>query len=261
MFKKKNKGNIELESYNEDITIANKEEEIFDKYNDLDEYNKEEVYIPEEVIEENYDTDNDSYEDDYEEKKPINYKKIINIVFAIIIVILVMITTDVICVARYNVGPFFAIPLKSYNDGGSKAYYGIGYKVIKYNQLQGRRDKEIGLWTLKYNIEPTTVQALDLAIEFNNNEQETYEKYYKKFVRIIATLEKVDINNNKITIGYEDPDGKYTLNIICNMAEKNKISNLKTNEEITIIGTVSNYKYKTSDASSKLYISNCFAEQ
>jgi hypothetical protein len=40
MFKKKNKGNIELESYNEDITIANKEEEIFDKYNDLYEYNK-----------------------------------------------------------------------------------------------------------------------------------------------------------------------------------------------------------------------------
>jgi hypothetical protein len=45
------------------------------------------------------------------------------------------------------------------------------------------------------------------------------------------------------------------------MAEKNKISNLTENEEITIIGTVSDYDFKTSKKSSKLYISNCFAEQ
>jgi hypothetical protein len=272
MRKNKKKKNNEIESYEEDImTIASKEEELFDNYNDSEETSFEDEYVEnsdesDNNIESSL-SDNEEYEtfdeeiDNYTEKKEKNYKKIINIVFGIIIVILVMITTDVICVARYNIGPFFAIPLHKYDDGGSKAYYGIGYKVIKYNQVQGRRDKEIGLWTLKYNIEPTTVQAIDLAIEFNDDEKATYEKYYKKFVRIIATLEKVDTKNNKITIGYTDEDGKYTLDIVCSMAEKNKISNLTENEEITIIGTVSDYDFKTSKKSSKLYISNCFAEQ
>ena len=36
-----------------------------------------------------------------------------------------------------------------YKDGGTKEYYGLGYKVIKYNQIEGRRDTQIGLWNLK----------------------------------------------------------------------------------------------------------------
>jgi len=32
---------------------------------------------------------------------------------------------------------------------------------------------------VKYNIEPTTVQAIDLAIEFTNDENAAYQKYFK----------------------------------------------------------------------------------
>ena len=97
-------------------------------------------------------------------KKAKDPKKIINIVFIILVIIMVMIATDVICVSRYNIGPFFAIRTSQYKDGGTKVYYGLGYKVIKYNQVQGRRDTKIGFWTMPYSVEPTTISTLDLEI-------------------------------------------------------------------------------------------------
>ena len=176
--------------------------------------------------------------------------------------ILAMIAIDVICVARYDVGPFFAIPLKKYDDGGTKAYYGIGYKVIKYNQIQGRRDRELGFWSLKYNTDPITLQDIDLAIEMNNNEIETYQKYYKKFVRIISTLEKVNKEKHQITIGYKDEDGKYSLDIICDIVDdQTNLDSLEEGKEITIIGTIKDFKVKTAKKRNRLYIKNCFAEQ
>ena len=208
--------------------------------------------------------DIDEYDNNQEKKKGNKNiaKTIINIVFIIIIIIMVMVTVDVVGVSRYNKGPFFAIKTKTYNDGGTKEYYGIGYKVIKYNQVQGRRDKEIGFWNLKYNADPVTIQSIDLAIEFQKDEEKTYRKYYKKFVRIISTLENVDTRNNKITISYVDEGKKYSLDIDCSMASKNSnISKLEKGKEITIIGTVTKYDFKTKSKAGKLYISDCFAEQ
>lgn len=211
-----------------------------------------------------------SYEDDYEDEINLDSKKlkrtklIINIIFTIIVLLIIMVATDIICVSRFNKGPFFAIPTHTYNDGGTKEYYGLGYKVIKYHQLQGRRDKEIGNWSLKYNVNPVTVQDVDMAIEFNDDSAKAYDKYYKKFVRIITTLHKVDKKNNTILVGYDDEGGKYTLDIECaiNKDEDQKfINKFKEGKEITIIGTVSDFSAKTNKNATKIYISDCFAEQ
>jgi len=274
--KKKNK---KKEFEDKIITFENKEEEIIESYSDDFEIADDEEIIYEEELEEKDDTpeiistrlvedsdDTDDF-DEYEEKerKPITTKKfkiIINTIFVIIVAILIMITVDVICVARYGKGPYFALPLNTYDDGGTVEYYGIGYKVIKYNQLQGRRDKEIGFWSLPYNVTPTTIKDVDLAIEFYEDETATYEKYYKKFVRITSKLQKVDTKNNKITIGYVDEDGKYTLDIYCNVVKDQKnLKDLKVGEEITIIGSVDKFKGQTKKQARKLYIKNCFAEQ
>ncbi len=211
-----------------------------------------------------------SYEDDYDDEINLDNKKlkrtklIVNIVFTIIVLLIIMVATDIICVSRFNKGPFFAIPTHTYNDGGTKEYYGLGYKVIKYHQLQGRRDKEIGKWSLKYNVNPVTVQDVDMAIEFNDDSAKAYDKYYKKFVRIITTLHKVDKKNNTILVGYDDEGGKYTLDIECaiNKDEDQKfINKFKEGKEITIIGTVSDFSAKTNKNATKIYISDCFAEQ
>ena len=172
-----------------------------------------------------------------------------------------MVTVDVVGVSRYNKGPFFAIKTKTYNDGGTKEYYGIGYKVIKYNQQQGRKDIEIGSWNLKYNIEPINISSLDLAIEFRNDYKKAYKRYGKKFIRTDGTIKQI-VNNKKIIVKYSDPDKKYSLEIICNMAN-NKITNkLKKGDKVELIGTISNFSPKQNDNKvNKLYVDNVYAQK
>lgn len=233
--------------------IEEKEPEFEEMYDDISDY--DEPQILKTYSEEEFEEDQNS------RKKYKRYKKIINIVFAIILVVLVMITIDVISVSRYNVGPFFAIKTQTIKDGGTKVYYGLGYKVIKYNQEQGRRDREIGSWNLKYNIEPVDIQDIDLALEFENNYQETNKKYYKKFVRLTSTVKEINKEENTLVLEYLDEDSKYTLDIVCNMAEKK--SNLEifnVGDKASVIGTIRTFKIKTAKESNKVYISDCFAE-
>jgi len=191
-------------------------------------------------------------------------KRAANVFFVILFLLIVLVTADIVLVSKFNKGPFFAIPVKTYDDGGTKEYYGLGYKVIKYKQLQGRRDIVIGKWGIKYNVEPITLQAIDLAIEFNNDESLAYENFYKQFIRVVGTLKEVDKYNNVIVIGYEDEDeaGKYSINIKCSMAtDYSYLEELSIGKEVTVIGTVSKYKYRTKKTTGELYLENVFAEQ
>lgn len=243
-----------------EIDDSDKEEKELEVDNDSNNDNNMTDYETENYDE--YSTEDEYLEENDTKQKSSKLVRFLNILFVIIIISLLMITTDIICVSKYNIGPFFAIPTHTYKDGGTKEYYGLGYKVIKYHQVQGRKDTEIGLWSLKYNIEPTTIKSVDLAIEFYNNEAKTYKKYYKKFVRVVSTLEKVDEKNNTITLSYIDDGKKYSLDIECNMASKNSnIDKLEKGKEVTIIGTVNKYGFKSSKKVGKLYINNCFAEQ
>lgn len=272
----------DLEAYeNEMINISNKEKEILESYNEeFVEYNekvnyedeefdyKEEV-IKEEITKETENVEEIKYVNEKEEnietkepKKKSKYSALINLVFTIVISILAMIAIDVVSVARYNSGPFFAIPIKEYDDGGTKEYLGFGYRVIDYNQIQGRRDKEIGTLGLKYNIEPINLQDIDLAIEFVDNEEETYKKYYKKFVRIESTLQSIDIEKNTIKLGYQDDGGKYTLDVTCKMAsKKEELVNIDVDQKVYVIGTVKKYEFKTKDSNGKLILNDCFASK
>ena len=201
------------------------------------------------------------------EEKPVDkkYKRtkmIINIFFIVILIIIAMISIDIVRVAKYDKKPLFAINTKTYKDGGSKEYIGLGYKVIDYYQLQGRRDIEIGTWNLKYNNNPVTIQDIDLAIELNNDEEKTYTSYYKKFVRIITTLKSVDKKNHKLNLGYTDEDGKYSLDIKCKLVDEQlNIDKFEKDKQITIIGTLKDYKSKTKKNNRTIYIKDCIAEQ
>ena len=64
-------------------------------------------------------------------EKEKKIKKISTVVMIVIIVIGVLVTTDILLVSKAGIGPFLAINTKTYNDGGTKEYYGLGYKVIK----------------------------------------------------------------------------------------------------------------------------------
>lgn len=192
-----------------------------------------------------------------EEKEPIS-KVISNIIFIFIIALGIIIAIDVICVTKYDKGPYFAIRTKTYNDGGTQEFYGLGYKVIKYHQKQGRRDTEIGFWTMPYSTNPTNIAAIDLAIEFRNNPEKTANKYAGQFVRITGRIYK--IKENELVLQYKDPDDAYTLRIKCPMAEKTDFSDFKKGMEITVLGTIDNFTLATKNKPSSVNMSNCFAE-
>ena len=192
-----------------------------------------------------------------EEKEPIS-KVISNIIFIIIIALGIVIAIDVICVTKYDKGPYFAIRTKTYDDGGTEEFYGLGYKVIKYHQEQGRRDTKLGFWTMPYSVEPTEISALDLAIEFRNDPEKTANKYAGQFMRVTGRIYK--IKDNELILRYKDPDDAYTLKIKCPMAEKTDLSDLKEDMEITVLGTIDNFTLATEKTSNSANMSNCFTE-
>lgn len=279
-----------LESYNEEFVEYNEkvnyDDEEFDYKDEVEEVEvvkpkksskkiqeeiviieDEETPIEEAVEETSIDEIEESPIEETEEnieevKKTPNYKKIINIIFAIVVAILIMVAIDVISVGRFNRGPFFAIQTKEYEDGGTKEYIGFGYKVIDYNQVQGRRGKEIGPLNLKYNIDPIDTKDIDLAIEFTEDEETAYKKYYNKFIRVESTLESMDFDNNKIVFGYNDEGGKYTLKFTCDMAsETEELVNINVDEKVYVIGTVTSYEFETAKQPGNIILSDCFASK
>ena len=170
--------------------------EDYEDYEDDDTIDQESLLKNIEEEENDFDEefDDDSHDKKHKkDSKKIN--KIINIIFYVLIVLMIMVTIDVISVSRYNSGPYFAIKTAHYKDGGTKVYTGLGYKVIKYNQIQGRRDTVIGSWALKYSVEPTEVDSIDLAIEYKTDTLKTYEKYNAKFLRISGTYQNYNKKN------------------------------------------------------------------
>ena len=183
-----------------------------------------------------------------EEEKKI--KKISTIVMIVIIVIGALVTTDILLVSKAHIGPFLAIRTKVYNDGATKEYYGLGYKVIKYNQKVGRRDTVIGSWGIKYNTNPETFTIRELAysiINDNNN-------HIGEFIRLTGTISSKNNKNNTVTLKFtDDIDGKYDLTVKANLLSKN-IKKLNKNAPISLIGVIKSYDNKT------LTIENVFAE-
>lgn len=183
-----------------------------------------------------------------EEEKKI--KKISTIVMIVIIVIGALVTTDILLVSKAHIGPFLAIRTKVYNDGGTKEYYGLGYKVIKYNQKVGRRDTVTGSWGIKYNTNPETFTIRELAysiINDNNN-------HIGEFIRLTGTISSKNNKNNTVTLKFtDDIDGKYDLTVKANLLSKN-IKKLNKNAPISLIGVIKSYDNKT------LTIENVFAE-
>lgn len=183
-----------------------------------------------------------------EQEKKI--KMISTIVMIIILVIGFLVTTDILLVSKKDIGPFLAINTKTYNDGGTKEYYGLGYKVIKYNQKVGRRDTVIGSWTIKYNTNPETYTIRELAysiINDNNN-------HVGEFIRLTGIISSKNTKNNTVTLKFtDDIEGKYDLTVKAELLSKN-IKELNKNAPISLIGIITDYDNKT------LTIENVFAE-
>ena len=250
----------------EEEIIEQEDEEVEDDYYE-DETENEEV-----VEEESPNTfkaieakeDEEYYEDakkTFRRANSENFMKIFNVLFIVAMIVMLIICVDVICVTKYKVGPIFAIKTKEYNDGGTKEYYGLGYKVIKYKEIEGRQDTQLGFWSMKYSTEPIIVEDVDLAIEFQNKPEETANKYYNQYVLVTSIIKEVDKEDNEIVLEYTDPDNKYTLDIKCEMASNiSLLDNYKVKDKVSVKGTIYKFSVREADDSNSVTLSNCFVE-
>ena len=224
-----------------------KDSEFSDDYS-LEEGQDEDLFT-------SYEENDDSLERVIPAKKKL--KKRIGFIFFLVLIFLFVSSIDFVCVSRWNVGPFFAVRTNVYNDGGTKVYYGLFYKVIKYHQKQGRRDTEIGFWNMPYSVTPVTTTALDLAIESTDDFSSFMTNYKQSFLRVTGEILQVNRKNKQITIGYLDSSNKYTFHIVCSLADSKKVSPaLKKGQMITVLGTVLDVSKKSEIK--KMYMRNCF---
>lgn len=199
---------------------------------------------------------------DLETAKEKKTFRLLNIMLVFIMLIAIMISFDIVSTKIYNKGPHFAICMKTYNDGGSKVYYGLGYKVIKYNQKNGRKGMTVGLWTMPYNVDAKKIDILDLAIALRNYPKDTYNKYINEFVQITGQIS--EMKDNKVVLSYKDSSYKYSLNVICRLSKKEEISTeLLPSSSAIVTGVVSSYTPKSKNDSKEvntLELENCFVK-
>ena len=72
------------------------------------------------------------------------------VLLTILTLVLVFLLTDII---RLESGkePIFCVSMGQYLDGGTKEYYGLGYKIIDYNILDGFEGYKVGTYFMKYD--------------------------------------------------------------------------------------------------------------
>lgn len=75
-------------------------------------------------------------------------------IFAIIVSIIILVSVIFFAIdynrAKNNETPIFCILKTEVNDGGTKIYLGLGYKVIDFNTSDGYDDVKIGTWSMQY---------------------------------------------------------------------------------------------------------------
>ena len=115
--------------------------------------------------------------------------------------------------------PIFCINTATANDGGTKEYLGLGYKVIDFNRLDGYDEVKIGTWSMKYE---------DFENEYNDYVSDTkvIVNEYNNIPSITITGEDALIIKqilNEFTYNSELCDGIYSYEITINDEEHYKV--------------------------------------
>ena len=151
-----------------------------------------------------------------------------------------LVVFDVVMVTKFNVGPIFAIKVKTYNDGGTKEYAGIFYKVIKYKQTNGRRDMVLGSYKLSYSGEVYKKSVLDLAILYRDDFT-NFSLLEGKYVVVTGKVLSVSKEKQVVKLIYEDSDNKYQTIVTFKMDKDANYDELKKGNTVKIAGVLDDY--------------------
>ena len=191
-----------------------------------------------------------------EEKK---LKKKFTIIMIVALVLGTLMFIDILVANYASVGPFLEVKVKTHNDGGTKEYYGLGYKVIKYRVKDGRNTTVVGSWTLKYDPTTKATTVEELGISFRNNSKEALKNSYKQFFIVTGKIDSIDKTNKKVVLIYEDKDGgNYTTKAEFYLKNISKLKNYSKGDTITISGTFTKYTPKKNNIVRTITFNNCF---
>ena len=160
--------------------------------------------------------------------------KIVGIILGIIILLGIIFFVIDYNRAKNNEQPMFCIQIDEVNDGGTKIYLGLGYKVIDFNTLSGFDDVKIGTLLINYD-------------DFNDEKQVYDEEFEKR-----QYLEEKNISSIVISeVGYSSarPAKSYTLNQDEMYTLANLIDSLSFSKPNETCDGLSNYviKYNNGD--------------
>ncbi len=186
-------------------------------------------------------------------------KKLFTVIMILVISIGFLVLLDIMLVTKMNVGPFLAVRTKVY-ESGSKEYYGLFYKVIKYREEEGRCDTVLGGWGLKYNSKPVVMTLEDLSLMLRNDYKTNYKKLYQSYVKLTGKIYKIDSEKKIVTLRYEDQNGTYyTMDAVCSLVDKRvNINKLEEGDTISIFGSIYDYTPRNNNTPQQIELKNCY---
>ena len=147
-------------------------------------------------------------------------KKLLKVVGLILVILIILgIIFFIIDYSRVqnNETPLFCILKDEANDGGTKIYLGLGYKVIDFHTLAGYDDIKIGSWFMDYN---------DFEHEIKEYEEKNELKTSNNFEIIFYDRQPIESYKTYTVLGKDETD-KYDYTIY---GYNGKV-NIKINEE------------------------------
>lgn len=215
-----------------------------DNNNDNSDYVSTDFYNGYDQVDEDDNADdndnNTTYTDDSTKSVGGIMLKVLNFFLILVMAGAFLVVFDVVMVTKFNVGPIFAIKVKTYNDGGTKEYAGIFYKVIKYKQTNGRRDMVLGSYKLSYSGEVYKKSVLDLTILYRDDFT-NFSLLEGKYVVVTGKVLRVSKEKQVVKLIYEDSDNKYQTIVTFKMDKDANYDELKKGNTVKIAGVLDDY--------------------
>lgn len=215
-----------------------------DNNNDNSDYVSTDFYNGYDQVDEDDNADdndnNTTYTDDSTKSVGGIMLKVLNFFLILVMAGAFLVVFDVVMVTKFNVGPIFAIKVKTYNDGGTKEYAGIFYKVIKYKQTNGRRDMVLGSYKLSYSGEVYKKSVLDLAILYRDDFT-NFSLLEGKYVVVTGKVLRASKEKQVVKLIYEDRDNKYQTIVTFKMDKDANYDGLKKGNIVKIAGVLDDY--------------------
>lgn len=215
-----------------------------DNNNDNSDYVSTDFYNGYDQVDEDDNADdndnNTTYTDDSTKSVGGIMLKVLNFFLILVMAGAFLVVFDVVMVTKFNVGPIFAIKVKTYNDGGTKEYAGIFYKVIKYKQTNGRRDMVLGNYKLSYSGDVYKKSVLDLAILYRDDFT-NFSLLEGKYVVVTGKVLRVSKEKQVVKLIYEDSDNKYQTIVTFKMDKDANYDELKKGNTVKIAGVLDDY--------------------